>query len=97
MAAISAGPRRACNADMSLVIDLRSFQISTEGGPTAVVDFGAKLLDGDGKIITSKLFQTTAPAKSVDAVGATSALNEAFKDAATQLVSWVSDALGNPS
>jgi phospholipid/cholesterol/gamma-HCH transport system substrate-binding protein len=81
--------------DLQLQIDLRGFQISLEGGPTAVVDFGAKILDGDGKIIAGKLFQTTAPAKAVDAPGATSALNEAFKDAAAQLVTWVSEALAN--
>lgn len=82
--------------DLQLQVDLRSFQISTEGGPAAVVDFGAKILDSEGKIIAGKLFQTTAPAKSVDAPGATSALNDAFKDAATQLVLWVSDTLAAP-
>jgi phospholipid/cholesterol/gamma-HCH transport system substrate-binding protein len=83
--------------DMQVLIDLRGFQISVEGEPTAVVDFGAKVLDGEGKIVAGKLFQTTAPAKSVDAPGATAALNEAFKDAAAQLVTWVSETLANPS
>jgi ABC-type uncharacterized transport system auxiliary subunit len=83
--------------DLTLSMDLRSFQISGEGEPTAVVAFGAKILDTDGKIVSAKLIEAKAPAKSVDAPGATAALNEAFKDAARQLVQWVSETLANPS
>lgn len=80
--------------DMQLQIDLRAFQLSTEGAPAAVVDFGAKIMDGDGKIVAGRLFQTTAPAKTVDPAGATAALNEAFNEAAIQLVLWVSESVG---
>jgi phospholipid/cholesterol/gamma-HCH transport system substrate-binding protein len=83
--------------DLTLVIDLRSFQIASEGEPTALIAFGAKILDTDGKIVSAKLIESKAPAKAVDAAGATAALNEAFKDAASQLVLWVSEALANPS
>ena len=82
--------------DQQLVVDLRSFQISVEGEPTAIVEFGAKLLDS-GKIIGGRIIQGKAPAKAVDAAGATAALNEAFKQAAGQLVMWVSETLANPS
>jgi phospholipid/cholesterol/gamma-HCH transport system substrate-binding protein len=83
-------------ADLQLTVDLRSFQIVMDGEPTAVVAFGAKIL-ADGKVTASKLFETKAPAKSVDAPGATAALNGAFQDAATQLVIWVTETLANPS
>lgn len=83
--------------DFQLVIDLRSFQITTEGAPSAIVAFGAKVLDGEGKILSSKLFEVTAPAPALDAPAATTALNGAFGDAAKQLVVWVSETLANPS
>jgi ABC-type uncharacterized transport system auxiliary subunit len=82
-------------ADQSLVVDLRSFHISLEGQPTALVQFGAKVLDSGGKIISGKLFEAKAPAKAVDAAGATSALNEAFKKVAAELIVWTSDVLAN--
>jgi phospholipid/cholesterol/gamma-HCH transport system substrate-binding protein len=84
-------------ADQQLVIDLRSFQISQEGEPTAIVQFGAKILDSGGKIVGGKIFEAKAPAKSVDAPGATAALNEAFNQAAAELIVWVSETLANPS
>lgn len=83
--------------DFQLVIDLRSFQIATEGKPTAMVAFGAKILDGEGKIVSAKLFEISAPAPAIDAPSATTALNAAFGDAAKQLVVWVSEALANPA
>jgi phospholipid/cholesterol/gamma-HCH transport system substrate-binding protein len=85
------------NAGQQLVVDLRSFQIAAESEPTAVVAFGAKILDSDGKIVAGRLFEAKAPAKATDAAGATAALNAAFKEAATQLVVWVSETLANPS
>jgi phospholipid/cholesterol/gamma-HCH transport system substrate-binding protein len=84
-------------ADQQLVVDLRSFQISLEGEPTAIVQFGAKILDSGGKIVAGKIFEAKAPAKAVDAPGATLALNEAFKQAAAQLIVWVSETLAKPS
>jgi phospholipid/cholesterol/gamma-HCH transport system substrate-binding protein len=83
--------------DFQLLVDLRSFLIATEGQPTAQVSFGAKLLDSDGKIVSSKIFEVSAPVATVDAPTATAALNTAFGDAAKQLVVWVSESLANRS
>jgi ABC-type uncharacterized transport system auxiliary subunit len=83
--------------DTQLVIDWRAFQVATEGTPTAAVAFGAKLLDSDGKILASKIFETKAPVTAMDAPTATTALNTAFGDAAKQLVLWVSESLAKPS
>jgi phospholipid/cholesterol/gamma-HCH transport system substrate-binding protein len=83
--------------DFQLLIDLRSFQIAAEGQPAALVAFGAKILDNEGKIVSAKLFEVNAPVSAIDAPSATAALNTAFGDAAKQLVVWVSEALANPS
>lgn len=85
------------NADYQLLIDVRAFQLATAQEPTAEIEFGAKLLSTEGKIVAGRLFQAKMPAKAADASSATTALNEAFADLARQLVVWVSETLANPS
>jgi phospholipid/cholesterol/gamma-HCH transport system substrate-binding protein len=81
-------PIEALTADYQLLIDIRSFQISTSSTPTADVAFSAKILGADGKIIDAKVFHATAPAKASDVPAAAAALGEAFQKAATELVGW---------
>jgi phospholipid/cholesterol/gamma-HCH transport system substrate-binding protein len=54
---------------------------STPPEPVADVEFTAKLLGADGKIIDAKTFHATAPAKAKDVPGAAAALGEAFQKA----------------
>jgi phospholipid/cholesterol/gamma-HCH transport system substrate-binding protein len=82
-------PIEALNAEYQLLIDIRSFQISTSPEPVADVEFTAKILGADGKIIEARTFHATAPVKGKDVSGAAAALGEAFQKAATELVSWV--------
>jgi phospholipid/cholesterol/gamma-HCH transport system substrate-binding protein len=82
-------PIEALTADYQLLIDIRSFQLSTSSAPTADVEFTAKILGADGKIIDAKVFHATAPAKASDVPAAATALSEAFQKAATELVDWV--------
>jgi len=83
--------------DFQLVIDMRSFQLSVTPDPVGEVEFGAKILGSEGKIIAGRLFQAKSPAKNADAPGATAAINDAFMQAATELVLWASEVLANPS
>jgi phospholipid/cholesterol/gamma-HCH transport system substrate-binding protein len=90
-------PADGFTAENQLLIDLRSFHLAAGSSPTAQIEFGAKLLGGDGKILAGRLFQATAPAKGEDAPSATAAVNEAFAKAVSELVPWVSELLANPS
>ena len=90
-------PADGFTADYQLLIDVRSFQLATAQEPTAEIEFGAKILSSDGKIVAGRLFQAKTLAKAADVGAATSALNEAFADLARQLVVWVSETLANPS
>ncbi len=74
-----------------LELNIRSFEISQQGAPTAVVEFTARLLDDKGKVADARIFKVSVPAKGTDAAQAVAALNDAFQQATTQLVTWTVD------
>ncbi len=80
-------------SDFQLLIDIRSFQISTASEPTAEIDFIAKLVDKDGRIINASTFQGTAPVGGTDAPAYVKALDEVFAKLMTELVGWTTTAL----
>lgn len=87
-------PLEQLQADYQLLIDLRAFDIALSPEPHAEIEFSAKILSKDGKIVGARLFHAEAavhvetPAQAVDAAAATAALNAAFGKAATDLVAW---------
>lgn len=78
------------NQTYQLVIDIRSFALSSTGSPQAEVEFSAKVIADDGRVVDAKIFRETAPAASSDASGTATAMNEAFAKVAVALVTWVS-------
>jgi len=81
-------PNEAVTADFQLLTDIRKFQIATAPEPTAEVEFAAKVLGANGKILDGQVFRASAPVKSMDDAVAVAALNEAFAKTATDLVVW---------
>ena len=75
-------------ADNQLFLDLRKFQLSASAAPSAEVEFGAKIVSTNGRLLGTRIFECGSPAKSVNAAGTVDALNEAFGKCATQLVQW---------
>jgi phospholipid/cholesterol/gamma-HCH transport system substrate-binding protein len=90
-----ARPLEALTPDYQLLLDVRSFQIekSSTGNLVAHVAFAAKILGDKGRIVASRTFDAQAPAHSAAAPDAVAALNDAFRQAATQLVEWTADAI----
>lgn len=86
--------RDGVSGDYQLLIDIRSFHISTAPEPAAEIEFVAKILDGDGKIVTATTFQGSAPAKGTDAPAYVSAVDEVFGKLMSELVVWTTTALG---
>jgi phospholipid/cholesterol/gamma-HCH transport system substrate-binding protein len=76
------------NANYRLAIEIRSFEVTLSPEPTAVVEFAARILSEDGKVTEAKMFKATAPAKSKEVGDAVPALNQAFAQAAKDLVVW---------
>jgi adenylate cyclase len=50
-----------------------------------------RLLDDKGKVADARIFKVSVPAKGTDAAQAVAALNDAFMQATTQLVTWTVD------
>lgn len=89
-----AGRRQAgFETEYELLIDIRSFTLSTSAAPVAKMQFIAKLLGENGKIAAAKSFSATAPANGTDARAAAAALNSAFAKSAKELVLWASGAI----
>lgn len=76
-----------------LVIDIRNFTTSIAGSPQADIEFSAKVIADDGRIVDARIFHETAPAKSADAAASAAAMDEAFGRVIVALVTWVSAAL----
>jgi phospholipid/cholesterol/gamma-HCH transport system substrate-binding protein len=81
-------PSDNLTTDYQLLVDLHSFQISQGSPPKANIEFMAKIVGQNGRIIDARLFSGEAPVAAMDPVAATEALNQAFMQAATQLVQW---------
>lgn len=86
--------REGITGNYQLLIDVRRFHISTATEPVAEIDFMAKILDQDGKIIDARLFQATAPTKGTDAPAYVTALDDAFGKLLSELLVWTTSALG---
>ncbi len=80
--------REGVTGNFQLLIDIRRFHISTAGAPKADIDFVAKLLDQDGKILAAREFEATAPASASDAKAYVTAFNDALAKLLTDLVDW---------
>ena len=86
--------RDGAAGDYQLILDIRTFQISTASAPaTAEIDFIAKLIDKDGKIVNASTFQGSAPVKGEGAQAYVNAMDEVFAKLAGELIGWVTTAL----
>jgi phospholipid/cholesterol/gamma-HCH transport system substrate-binding protein len=79
--------------DYQLLIDIRYFRISTASEPQAEIDFVAKLVDKDGKIVGASTFQDTTPVTGTDTKDYVNALDQGFAKLMTDLVKWTVTAL----
>lgn len=80
-------------ANYQLLIDLRSFAITTGSESAADIEFSAKIVGDNGRIVNARLFHATAPTKGTDAAMIAAAFNHAFGKVATDLVNWTSGAI----
>lgn len=86
-------PLDGLNADFQLVTEIHKFDLVAAPNPTAEVEFSARLLGADGKVVAAKVFQAEEPAKGADAAAAAAALDAAFGRLAIEVVVWASNAM----
>ncbi|MBY0612196.1 MAG: ABC-type transport auxiliary lipoprotein family protein [Beijerinckiaceae bacterium] len=81
-------PGDQISATMVLNTEIRAFQIEEETRE-ALVEISAKVIgQGSGQIQRAQLFTVRIPVTSIDAGGATTALDEALRQALAQIVGW---------
>jgi phospholipid/cholesterol/gamma-HCH transport system substrate-binding protein len=86
-------PFESLAADFQLLVDIREFQLSSASEPVGEIEFAAKILGQDGRILDARIFRAAVPAKAANAPAAAAALDQAFGKAATELVVWVAGAI----
>jgi phospholipid/cholesterol/gamma-HCH transport system substrate-binding protein len=79
--------------EFNLLIDIRRFQIVTKPQPKAEIAFAVRITDSGGKIVSARSFDANAPAKGVETAPAVTALNDAFRKLAGEIVTWTVDTL----
>jgi phospholipid/cholesterol/gamma-HCH transport system substrate-binding protein len=79
--------------DFQLLIDVRRFRISTDAGPVAEIGFSARIVDKNGKVAASRLFEDSEKFDKVEPAEAVTAFNAAFGRIAKNLVQWTVHAL----
>ena len=93
---IAHAPLRATDiaqADFQLLIDVRRFQIETDLQPAARIALSARILDKNGKVIASRLFEQSEKFDKLEPEAAVSAFNDAFGRLAKDFVAWTVQAL----
>ncbi len=82
-------PGEGLAIDFQVITDIRSFEVSTEGADTGVVEIFAKIVnDRSGEVVAQKVFRATAPSRGSDNPAFIGALNAAFEQVAAEIVSW---------
>lgn len=87
-------PMDALETDYQLLIDVRSFQVTQEGGPAADIGLSAKIVGKNGRVIATRLFQSKKAIDKLDPQSTAAAFSAAFGDIATELVGWTTASIG---
>ena len=59
----------------------------------AEIEFAARILSDNGRIVEAKVFRAAVPTKEMNAPSAAAALDEAFGKCATELVVWAASVI----
>jgi len=88
---IAHAPLRATDVgqtDFQLLIDVRRFRIAMDGDPAVEIGLSAKILDKDGKVIASRLFEESQRLDQAEPPAAVAAFGEAFSRLAKSMIGW---------
>ncbi|GAA4529047.1 ABC-type transport auxiliary lipoprotein family protein [Chelativorans composti] len=88
-------PGEGLAIDYQVSIDIRSFEISVEGGrQVARVDLFVRILnDRNGVVRASRDFRAVAPVGGEGSAGLVEALNRAFQQTAAEIVTWTTSSI----
>jgi phospholipid/cholesterol/gamma-HCH transport system substrate-binding protein len=79
--------------DFQLLIDVRRFRIATDSGPTAEIGLSARIVDKNGKVVASRLFEDGERFDKIEPPAAAAAFSDAFGRVAKDMIAWTVQAL----
>jgi phospholipid/cholesterol/gamma-HCH transport system substrate-binding protein len=88
---IAHAPLRAADigqTEFQLLIDVRRFRIAIESEPTAEIGLSARIVDKNGKVVASRLFEEREKVGTVAPAEAVAAFSEAFGRMAKNMIAW---------
>src|SRR5438067_4958950 len=74
--------------EFQLLIDVRRFRIAVESGPVAEIGLSARIVDKNGKVVASRLFEEREKFATVATAEAVAAFSEAFGRMAKNMIAW---------
>lgn len=80
-------------SEFQMLIDVRRFRVVVDTKPAAEIALSAKLVDKNGSVVASKLFQASEPFDHITPPDAAAAFNEAFGRIAKEMIGWTVQAL----
>jgi phospholipid/cholesterol/gamma-HCH transport system substrate-binding protein len=80
-------------ADNQLVIDVRRFQIAVDAEPAVEIGLSARIVDKNGKVVASRLFEAGEKFEKLEPAPADAAFDEAFGRIAKDIIAWAVQAL----
>jgi len=87
-------PGDRLSPDVTIVTEIRSFEIRTTGGTRAVVELTVKLLnEANGRVFATRVFRSEKPTATKPASRATGALDQALGEVMTEMVAWAAKKL----
>jgi phospholipid/cholesterol/gamma-HCH transport system substrate-binding protein len=89
-------PLRVADAgqtDFQLLIDVRRFRIAVDSKPAAEIGLSARIVDKNGKVVASRLFEESEPFDKVEPPEAVAAFGGAFGRIAKDMIAWTVKAL----
>jgi len=80
-------------AEYQLLIDIRSFRIATEGEARVEIGLSARIVDKNGKVVASRLVESSEKLDKVEPAAAVAAFDAAFARIAKELIAWTVQAV----
>lgn len=80
-------------ADFQLLINVRRFRVAVDSDPTAEIGLSARIVDKNGKIIASRLFEDSQKLDTIEPTVAVAAFDGAFGRIAKGMILWVVQSL----
>lgn len=78
--------------DLQLLIDVRKFRIAMEPAASVEIGVSAKLVDKNGKVVASRLFEESSRLDKLEPVAAVAAFDDAFARMARKIIAWTIEA-----